>query len=67
MKIDTETTEPDVLAGGMETLTTVRPWVVARSSSGRPRRPWLFTPEPLPPAFATHYAAWLKAIRTARH
>jgi len=28
MKIDTETTGPDVLAGGMETLRTVRRWVV---------------------------------------
>jgi len=26
-------------------------------------RDWLFTPDPLPPAFATHYAAWLEAIR----
>jgi FkbM family methyltransferase len=100
MKIDTETTEPDVLAGGMETLRTVRPWVVCEVLAGtteaalasilRPlgyrfhhlgdvpvpvevdeivgdptwlHRDWLFTPEPLPPAFATHYAAWLGAIR----
>jgi hypothetical protein len=28
-------------------------------------RDWLFTPEPLPPAFAVHYAAWRDAITTA--
>ncbi len=28
MKIDTETTEPDVLRGGIETLRTLRPWLV---------------------------------------
>jgi FkbM family methyltransferase len=100
VKIDTETTEPDVLTGGLETLRTVRPWVVCEVLAGttegalmailRPlgyrfhhlgsgpvpveadeitgdptwlHRDWLFTPEPLPSAFAIHYAAWLDAIR----
>lgn len=103
MKIDTETTEPDVLTGGLETLRTVRPWVVCEVLAGtteaaltsilRPlgyrfhhlgpgsgpseadeivgdptwlHRDWLFTPEPLPPAFASHYGAWLGAIRATR-
>lgn len=100
MKVDTETTEPDVLAGGLETLRTARPWVICEVLAGtteaalmailRPlgyrfhhlgggavpveadeivgdatwrHRDWLFTPEPLPPAFAAHYTAWLAAIR----
>jgi FkbM family methyltransferase len=103
MKIDAETTEPDVLAGGLETLRAIRPWLICEVLAGRsepalmailrPRgyrfhhlgggpdvvetdeiigdptsahRDWLFTPEPLPPAFATHYSAWLRALRATR-
>lgn len=100
MKIDTETTEPDVLAGGLETLRTARPWIVCEVLVDRTeaqlmailrplgyrfhhldggaspvevdeivgdgtymQRDWLFTPDPLRPDFADHYAAWLAAIR----
>lgn len=100
MKIDTEATEPDVLEGGLETLRTVRPWIVCEVLAGRTEealtailrplgyrfhhlggdgtpveveaitgdptylhRDWLFTPEPMPPAFAAHYTAWLEALR----
>ena len=100
MKIDTETTEPDVLSGGLETLRTIRPWVVCEvladtteaalmailrplgyrfhhlGDGGVPveageivgdptwlHRDWLFTADPLPPAFAAHYTSWLDAIR----
>jgi FkbM family methyltransferase len=103
IKVDTETTEPDVFRGGLETLRTARPWVVcevlARTTESalmtilRPlgyhfhpldeghlpvetdeivgdptwlHRDWLFTPDPLPPAFATHYTAWLEAILATR-
>ena len=101
MKMDTETTEPDVLAGAAETLRSVRPWIIcevlasttearltellvpagyrfhhlgengpiardeiAGDSSYR-YRDWLFTPGPLPAAFASHYAAWRGAIADA--
>ena len=103
MKIDTETTEPDVLAGAGALLATTRPWIVCEVLAGtteaplmeilRPlgyrfhhlgpnqpvvesaeivgdrtyeHRDWLFTPDPLPPAFAVHYVAWLEAIRNTR-
>jgi FkbM family methyltransferase len=39
MKIDTETTEPDVLAGGLETLRTVRPWIVCEVLAGKTEEP----------------------------
>ena len=35
MKIDTESTEPDVLEGGLETLGTIRPWIVCEVLAGR--------------------------------
>ncbi len=102
IKIDTETTEPDVLAGAAKLLAEVRPWIIcevlATKTEGplmdvlRPfgyrfhhlshqpivesamiegdrtyeHRDWLFTPGPLPPAFASHYDAWLTAIRSVR-
>lgn len=103
LKIDTETTEPDVLAGAVELLTHTRPWIICEVLVDRteaalmavlrphgyrfhhlgPNQPivesgeivgdrtyehrdWLFTPDPLPPAFAIHYGAWLEAIRTTR-
>jgi FkbM family methyltransferase len=102
LKIDTETTEPDVLAGGISLLREVRPWLICEVLAGQTEEPlmtilgplgyemhqlgpdadhrpvdrivgdptyrhrdWLFTPEPLPPAFAVHYAAWRNAIATA--
>jgi FkbM family methyltransferase len=102
LKIDTETTEPDVLAGGISLLREVRPWLICEVLAGETEerlmtilgplgyemhhlgpdadhppadrivgdpiwchRDWLFTPEPLPPAFAVHYAAWRDAIATA--
>jgi FkbM family methyltransferase len=101
MKMDTETTEPDVLAGATETLESVRPWIICEvlASTTEVRltellgpagyrfhhlgengpiaretiagdttyrfRDWLFTPGPLPPAFAGHYAAWRRAIADA--
>jgi len=34
MKVDTETTEPDVLAGGLETLRTDRPWIICEVLAG---------------------------------
>ena len=39
MKIDTETTEPDVLAGGLETLTTIRPWIICEVLAGKTEAP----------------------------
>lgn len=103
LKIDTETTEPDVLAGATDLLTRTRPWIVCEVlvdrtelalknvlepfgyhfhhlGPGEPivetdrivgdrtyeHRDWLFTPEPLPPAFARHYRAWIEAIRSTR-
>ena len=39
MKIDTETTEPDVLAGGRETLGNDRPWIVCEVLAGRTEEP----------------------------
>ncbi len=103
LKIDTETTEPDVLAGATDLLTNTRPWIICEVLVDRteaalmavlrphgyrfhhlgPNQPivesgeivgdrtyehrdWLFTPDPLPPAFAIHYGAWLEAIRTTR-
>lgn len=35
MKVDTETTEPDVLAGGMRTITEHRPWILCEVLAGR--------------------------------
>ena len=35
MKIDTESTEPDVLEGGLETLGEIRPWIVCEVLAGR--------------------------------
>ena len=102
MKMDTESTEPDVLAGGLETLRTIRPWIICEVLASltearlmdilRPLgyrfhhlgadgpapsdeivgdttyrfRDWLFTPEPLPPAFVAHYAAWREALLATR-
>ena len=103
LKIDTETTEPDVLAGGRDLLTKTRPWIICEVLVDRTEaalmnvlrpfgyrfhhlgptepiiesavivgdrtyehRDWLFTPDPLPPAFALHYGAWLEAIRNTR-
>jgi hypothetical protein len=38
LKIDTETTEPDVIRGGVETIRTHRPWIVCEVlGSGRPQ------------------------------
>lgn len=34
MKVDTETTEPAVLEGGLETLRTVRPWIICEVLAG---------------------------------
>ncbi|MES2208749.1 MAG: FkbM family methyltransferase [Chloroflexota bacterium] len=34
MKVDTETTEPAVFEGGLETLRTVRPWIVCEVLAG---------------------------------
>lgn len=102
MKIDTETTEPDVLAGALGTLRTARPWIVCEVLADKTEAPltallrplgyrfhhlgdgphpieadeivgdrtyrhrdWLFTPDPLPAAFASHYAAWLAAIEAS--
>jgi FkbM family methyltransferase len=98
MKMDTETTEPDVLAGAPDTLRAIRPWIICEVLASttearltellRPAgyrfhhlgeggpvereaiagdatyryRDWLFTPDPLPTAFATHYQAWHRAI-----
>jgi FkbM family methyltransferase len=39
MKIDTETTEPDVLAGGSETLRTIRPWIICEVLAGKTEAP----------------------------
>lgn len=103
IKVDTETTEPDVLSGGLEVLREHRPWVICEVLANRTEAPlteifgglgyrfhhldrgripvatdeivgdptwlqrdWLFTPDPLPPAFATHYSAWLEAILATR-
>lgn len=103
LKIDTETTEPDVLAGAMDLLTGTRPWIICEVLVDRTEvalknvlepfgyhfhhlgpaepivetdhivgdrtyehRDWLFTPDPLPAAFAQHYHAWLEAIRATR-
>jgi FkbM family methyltransferase len=35
MKVDTETTEPDVLAGGAQTIATHRPWILCEVLAGR--------------------------------
>ena len=35
LKIDTESTEPDVLRGALETLRTARPWIVCEVLAGR--------------------------------
>lgn len=35
LKVDTETTEPDVLAGGVETIRRVRPWIICEVLAGR--------------------------------
>lgn len=35
LKIDTESTEPEVLAGGLETITRHRPWILAEVLAGR--------------------------------
>lgn len=103
MKVDTETTEPDVLAGGLELLRNHRPWIVCEVLANQTEaaltdilaglgyhyhrlwpgevpverdaivgdptwlhRDWLFTPDPLPPAFAAHYTAWREAILATR-
>jgi FkbM family methyltransferase len=39
MKIDTETTEPDVLAGGLETLRSIRPWIICEVLAGKTEAP----------------------------
>ncbi|MEW5991230.1 MAG: FkbM family methyltransferase [Chloroflexota bacterium] len=103
IKMDTESTEPEVLAGGRELLRAHAPWVICEVLANRTegqlteilselgyrfhhlgrgevptespeiigdptwlQRDWLFTPGPLPPAFATHYSAWLEAILATR-
>lgn len=35
LKIDTETNEPDVLAGAVETISTLRPWMIVEVLAGR--------------------------------
>ena len=103
LKIDTETTEPDVLAGAQDLLANTRPWIICEVLADKTEAPlmaalrphgyrfhhlgpnqpivesaeivgdrtyehrdWLFTSDPLPPAFAMHYGAWLEAIRTTK-
>jgi len=47
MKIDTETTEPDVLAGGPETLRTIRPWIVCEVLADKTEAPLMQILRPL--------------------
>jgi FkbM family methyltransferase len=98
IKIDTESTEADVLAGGLEVLRTHRPWLFIEvldtalgseiaalldplgyhahpirdtlppepspviESIGLWQRNWLFTPEPLDPAYGKRTVAWAATI-----
>jgi FkbM family methyltransferase len=39
MKIDTETTEPEVLGGGLETLRAIRPWIVCEVLADKTEAP----------------------------
>lgn len=104
IKIDTETTEPAVIGGGIETIRRLRPWIFCEIIHGRqveeavmdllrdldytwyhlagdpPYEPreqiagdrtyqhlmWLFTPEPIDPAFWRQVSAWQAGLERTR-
>lgn len=104
IKIDTETTEPAVIEGGLETIRRLRPWIFCEILHGRqveepvmelmrplgytwyhlagdpPYEPrdrivgddtyqhlmWIFTPEPVDPAFWPQVSAWRASLDRTR-
>jgi FkbM family methyltransferase len=104
IKIDTETTEPAVIEGGLATIEKLRPWIFCEVLHGReieepimelmaplgytwyhlagdpPYEPrariagdrtfqnlmWIFTPEPVDPAFWPQVSAWRTSLDRTR-